>query len=130
MATTRQKKAFKNSMENNGNVSKSMREVGYSENYSKNPQSLTRSKGWEELVEKYLPDKDLVKVHKEGLNAGKKVFKNNNTTGEIDEVGFEPDFAVRHKYLDTAYKIKGKIVDKKDLTSKGKALTLLLDEIE
>ena len=115
MATEKQKLAIKKVMENNGNVSKSMREVGYSENYSKNPQSLTRSKGWEELVEKYLPDKDLVKVHKEGLNAGKKVFKNNNATGEIDEVDFEPDFAVRHKYLDTAYKIKGKMVEKHDL---------------
>ena len=53
-----------------------------------------------------LPDKDLIKVHKEGLQAGKHIYKNNNETGEIDDLGVEPDYAVRHKYLETAYKIK------------------------
>ncbi len=42
-----------------------------------------------------IPDELLEKVHLEGLVAGRKV-------GEV----LEPDYAVRHKYLDTAYKIK------------------------
>ena len=53
-----------------------------------------------------LPDKKLIEVHLEGLEAGKRVFKNNNETGEIEDMGVEPDYAVRHKYLDSAYKIK------------------------
>ena len=55
-----------------------------------------------------MPDRDLAKVHKEGLKAGRKIFKNNNETNQIEEVGFEPDYLVRHKYLETAYKIKSK----------------------
>lgn len=54
-----------------------------------------------------IPDALLRKVHLEGLEADKKVFKNNNATGEIEEVSAEPDYAVRHKYLDSAYKLKG-----------------------
>ena len=54
-----------------------------------------------------IPEKKLVEVHLEGLQAGKHIYKNNVTTGEIEEVGFEEDYAVRHKYLDSAYKLKG-----------------------
>jgi hypothetical protein len=54
-----------------------------------------------------LPDEDLVKVHKEGLKASKEVWKNNNESGEIEKVSEEPDYATRHKYLDSAYKLKG-----------------------
>lgn len=35
---------------------------------------------------------------KEGLNASKKVFKNNNETGEIEEVSEEPDHKTRRDY--------------------------------
>jgi len=43
-----------------------------------------------------IPDELLEKVHLEGLVAGKMV-------GET----LEPDYAVRHKYLDSGYKLKG-----------------------
>ncbi len=44
-----------------------------------------------------IPDELLEKVHLEGLVAGK-----------IKEDGnIEPDYAVRHKYLDSGYKLKG-----------------------
>lgn len=43
-------------------------------------------------IAEQIPDEDLVKVHKEGLSA---------TDGE------RPDYSVRHKYLDSAYKLKG-----------------------
>ena len=36
-------------IENRGNISKAMREVGYSENSSKNPKNLTESKGFKVL---------------------------------------------------------------------------------
>jgi hypothetical protein len=54
-----------------------------------------------------IPDDKLHEVLMEGLGAGKTIYKNNNSTKEIEEVGYEPDYAVRHKYLDTALKLKG-----------------------
>lgn len=41
-----------------------------------------------------IPDEDLIRVHKEGLEA---------TEGLLHE----PDYSVRHKYLESAYKLKG-----------------------
>lgn len=58
-------------------------------------------------IAEQIPEEKLLEVHLEGLEAGKKVFKNNNESGEIEEVGYEPDYPTRHKYLDTAYKLKG-----------------------
>ena len=105
------KQVFDKVVESGGKmgVSTAMREVGYPETTAKNPQKITRSKTWEKLMETQLPDSLLLKKHKEGLDAVKRQFKNNNKTGEIEEVGEEVDYAVRHKYLETAYKIKNKI---------------------
>ncbi len=58
-----------------------------------------------------IPDDKLHEVMMEGLEAGKTIFKNNNSTGQVEEVGYEPDYAVRHKYLDTALKMKGAYSD-------------------
>lgn len=115
MATVRQKAAFEKILEKPRSIGTVMREVGYSENTIVDPKNLTESDGWKELTKKYLPNEDLAKVHKEGLNATKKVFKNNNESGEIELVGEEPDFAVRHKYLDTAYKVKGSYAPEKSV---------------
>ena len=63
MATERQKKirqdtslrlrkAAKLAFENGGNKSKAMRDAGFSEAYSKNPQKLTRSKAYSEILRK------------------------------------------------------------------------------
>lgn len=69
MATIKQKAVAKRITENHGNISKTMREVGYSKNTAKKPSNLTDSKGWEELMEEYLPDKDLAEKHQELLGA-------------------------------------------------------------
>jgi len=53
MATLKQKMAAKKITENHGNVSKTMREVGYSENSAKKPSNLTESKGFKEEMAKY-----------------------------------------------------------------------------
>jgi len=92
MATLKQQKAFKEAGVNGGNISQAMKTAGYSESVSKRTDKLTNTKGWQELVEEYLPDSELARVHQEGLRAT-----------NIDK----PDFSVRHKYLDTAYKLKG-----------------------
>lgn len=65
MPTIRQKMAFKKLMENNGkSVSKAMKESGYGTT-SKNPHLLTESKGFKELLNEYLPEEDLMQVHKQ-----------------------------------------------------------------
>jgi len=51
MPTIKQKKAVNKIIENRGNISKSMREVGYRESTCKNPKNLTESKGFKKLCE-------------------------------------------------------------------------------
>ena len=52
MSTIKQEKALKQIIENHGNISKAMRDVGYEENTVKNPKNLTDSKGFKELLAK------------------------------------------------------------------------------
>ncbi len=108
MATTKQKKVLKKLLENTGkSVSKAMRESGYAKGTAKNPQQLTRSKGWNELMEDFIPDKKLMESHKKLLDKkefiaiGKKGEREVLMTGEID-----PDAVARG--LDMAYKLKQK----------------------
>ena len=126
MATEKQKKAFINSVENGGNISKAMRDAKYSDKTAKNPDKLTKSKGWEELCDEFLPDRKLAKVHKEGLNATTKkphLIDRDDKGRPIYEYTDEDDFSVRHKYLDTAYKLKSKYpAEKHDITSKGEKI--------
>lgn len=115
MPTIRQKKAFKEVV-NGSTLKGAMRKAGYSNETSKRTNKLTKTKGWQELMNKHLPDSLLAKVHKEGLSAGKKIFKNNVTSGEIEEVGVEADYQTRHRYLDSAYKLKGLYAPEKSVT--------------
>lgn len=117
MPTIKQKRAFKAIGENGGVVSKAMETAGYSKTITHATEKLTNSKGWQELMEQHLPDKLLAKVHHEGLKAGKRIFKNNNESGEIEDMGVEPDYATRHKYLDSAYKLKGAYAPEKHETA-------------
>jgi hypothetical protein len=80
-----------------------MLEAGYSKSYAKNPGKLKSTDIWKELTEKYLPDDDLLTTHREGLQATKRV------TSPTEPDAVDPDYAVRHKYLETGYKIKGKL---------------------
>lgn len=102
MATFKQKEAFKKISENLGNVSKTMREVGYSDITAATPSNLTNSKGWKELMDTYLPEEDLIKVHKEGLSCTKKIV----IDGELIEVD---DYPTRHRYLEVGYKLRGRL---------------------
>lgn len=60
MATTKQKLAAEKIVENRGNISKSMRQVGYSPKTAKNPKNLTSSKGFGELCSEYGLTNDLL----------------------------------------------------------------------
>ncbi len=105
MPTLKQKAALDKILENAGNVSKSMRQVGYAPGTSKNPKELTESKGFKQLVEESgLTDEFLNKALYEDI----KEKKGN-----------------RKPELELAYKIKGKLVDKLEVET-----TLLLDKDE
>jgi hypothetical protein len=64
------------------------------------------------------PEKDLIKVHKEGLAATtlKPHLVDRDDKGRpVYEYMLEDDYAVRHKYLDTAYKLKGAYAPEKSI---------------
>ncbi len=109
MATLKQRRAVEALGVTGGVISKAMAVAGYAPSITHATEKLTNSDGWKELMGKHLDDKKLIKVHEEGLKAGRRIFKNNNETGEIEDMGIEPDYAVRHKYLDLAYKVKDKV---------------------
>lgn len=106
MPTKRQKDAFNKLLENprslqNGGIGKIMEEVGYKHNTAIAPsKNLTNTKGWKELCEQYLPDDELVKIHRFGLYAYK---RDHSQTGPDEDL---PDFGNIHKFLETAYKLK------------------------
>ena len=95
MPTFKQKLAYKKIVENGGNISKGMKEAGYSNATAKTPAKLTDSNGWNELVENYLDDDKLLKLHKKLLRYNPKSETSNN-----------PRIALNA--LDLAYKVKGK----------------------
>lgn len=71
MATERQKKAIAKAVENGGNISKAMRESGYSAKTAKTPKKLTESDAWKLLMNKHLADEKLSKLHDELLTTTK-----------------------------------------------------------
>lgn len=111
MATLKQNALAKKIIENPRlTMGQAMREVGYSDATASHPTDVTNSIGWKQLMDKYLPDDELLKVHEEGLRANKvisaKIIGNaNEQTDDFIEV---PDHPTRAKYLDLAYKVKNK----------------------
>lgn len=133
MPTYRQKLVASKIMENRGNISKSMIEAGYSETTAKNPKNLTNSKSWTDLMEKYVKEDDLAKIHKFMLFSRKLShydFPLEEDEKEIKEIinsipnaklisirrydkykrayFSTPDMEYIDKALDKAYKIKGR----------------------
>lgn len=128
MATAKQARAFANAVENGGNLTQAMIDAGYSPATANSPgQNLTQKKVWEDLLEEYLPDDKLIQVTDEGLSATKAISALTGTqaTGKTVDFVDVPDFAVRHKYLETALKLKNKLVDRTDLTTKDKPIPIL-----
>ena len=99
--TIKQKTVAKDILENTGKpVSQAMLDAGYAPSTAKNPDELTDSKGWQELMNKHLPDDKLLTKHEEALEA----TKWNDFTGEREE-----DHMVRLKAVDLGYKLKRKL---------------------
>ena len=105
-------------------MKQAMKDLGYSESYAHSGQ-MKKTDTWKRLMEKYLPDRKLVKVVNEGLGANRVISAMNTgkqasgATADFIEVA---DHAVRHKFVETALKMKGKLIDKTDITSDGEKL--------
>lgn len=111
MPTFRQKLVASKLVENGGNMGKAMVSAGYSPNTAKTPGKLTRSKGWQELMDSLFPDELLLKKHRELLEAKKIIIEYRNGTAEV--IAEEIDFNTVVKALDMAYKLKGNYSPKK-----------------
>lgn len=61
-------------------------------------------------LENALPDELLAKIHREGLFSTKPIY---DKEGSL--IGEDADFNARHKYLETAYKLKGSFAPEKRL---------------
>jgi len=108
MPTIRQKDTVKKLIENGGkSVSGAMRKAGFSDAYAKNPNKLIESKGWNELMEKYFPDKDIAKAVK-GLIKAKTQVRILDRKGKFKNVRNVPDHLAVSKGVEFACKLKGK----------------------
>lgn len=105
--TQKQKALAKKIVENPSiSMGAAMRAVGYSEASASKPSEVTNSIGWHELVEKLLPDEQLLIRHAEGLDATK--LHTSHTEPDREVI----DYPTRAKYVELGYKLKGKFVDK------------------
>lgn len=109
LPTKRQKAVFEKVFKGGKSIHSAMKDV-YAESSAKNPKNITQSKGWQELMEKYLPDKKLAQVHQYLLN--------------------HKDWRAKDAGLDKGYKIKGKYapVDVNIIT-KAKKLKSIQDRL-
>lgn len=85
-ATKKQKEVFKEVVGNHSSVHAAMKKV-YRPATAKNPKNLTNSKGWKELMDKYISEDLLAKKHNKFLNSKK------------EDIGI--------RALDLGYKLKG-----------------------
>jgi len=69
------------------------------------------------LIDEYIKEEDLYQVHKEGLASVRQVNKivGRDSKGQPEyEFVDVVDYQTRHKYLETGYKILGKLAPEKD----------------
>ena len=108
--TIKQKKAIQKIVENHGNVSKAMREVGYEYKTAKNPKNLTESKGYKEVAEPYL--KRLREERDRAIDAAK--------IKDLDKVGYAKIIEAVAKMDKTIQLLSGEDTERGSLTIKWK----------
>lgn len=102
-AEARFKLVAANLLDNGGDLKKAMVDAGYPKN--KSTTALTQNPNFIELLDEVgVTDNKLAHKLAEGLEATKSVVMGG---GEFIDV--QPDFATRHKYLETLLKVKGHI---------------------
>ena len=94
MPTRKQKLAVAKMVENGGNASRAMIEVGYSPATAKNPDKLTNSIGYAELMDAFLPDDMLLRALSDDI--------------EKKEGNRKPE-------LELAFKLKGRMVERQEV---------------
>lgn len=104
MPTLRQKRASK-LVENGRTLGEVMKEAGYSSITATHPSKLTNSKGWQELMDKYLPDEEILAVHKKALHATKIYGSLTEPDREVE------DIPTQLKAVDLTYKVKRRYAD-------------------
>ena len=125
MATLRQKKAVAILAEKGGSVSGAMRKAGYTKISAATPKKLTESKGFKDLLNKYLPDKLLAEKHKDLLTVP--IKRRTYIKGDLESEEESLDTQAISKGLDMAYKLKGAYAPEKKELSGGLNLTALLE---
>jgi len=126
--TIKQRKWLKLYLEN-GNATESAMQV-----YDCQDRNSASQIGWENLrkldyedfmEESGITDKLLQEKILEGLDANRTVSAKIITKGadsQTDDFIDVPDYMARHKYLETALKLKKRLVDRKDITTDGKPI--------
>lgn len=115
----RVKKVFEKKLENAGKgVSAIMKEMDYKEGYYKNPQEITNSKSWIMLMDEYIPESLILKTHKEAFTADRtiSVVSGKQATGTDTDFVDVPDWQTRMKATELGYKVRGKLIDKGELS--------------
>jgi len=131
----RQKILRKKILANTGKPMKQlMKESGYKDGYAKNPQDLVQTKNWQEMVDKDIPDKLLLREHKKLFKAEELqqfVFPSSMSDEELKGVikrirgarfvhiqrGLvwvrvfftHPDFKTKKEGVKLGYEVKGKL---------------------
>lgn len=85
-------------------IKKLMKESGYSDAYAKNPQKLKNTKGWSDLLNKYIPNTLAFRTHKKLLNSVEFVEKKGKRG--VVKIVAQPT-AQAAKALDMLYKMRG-----------------------
>jgi hypothetical protein len=107
-----------------GNVKDAMIKAGFKPTTANVSGKLKKKKSWVELMDRFLPDSLLSKVHNDGLNATQFIPQGIGK-GETELVEV-PDHSVRHKYLKTAYDLKGRIKQPDEHMNGGSHNTLIV----
>ena len=127
MSKQKQKKVIREMLVNGGYVKPAMEKAEYSDAYSKNPQKLTATKSFQELLDKVMPDSLLTEKHKALLNAQKIMSANVYASGKegkpVNDFIEVDDNQTQIKAVELGYKIKDKMpTSRTDLTSKGEKI--------
>lgn len=112
--TLKQKRTLDAILEN-PRISKrqAMLKGGYSQAMADHPQDLDGTEGWQYLLQKYLPDNKILNKVDEGLEANRVISAintNKQANGATTDFIEVPDHAVRHKFIETALKLKNRLI--------------------
>lgn len=145
--TPRQKKVIKALSANGGSLADAMRSAGYAESYARNPQKMTASETWQELLERVLPDSKLTEkldellesstvdtfyvdkkledpqIHAIARKARVKIFliQRDGRSPQTRVYISKPDSATQRAALDMGFKVKGLYAaERLDLNVKGR----------